>query len=380
MSPSQPAQNSPSSSDAPEISISSPSHAEIAKVAGVSRSMVSAFLSGSQYRSGGKGGIGVGSSSASSIRRACKQLNYFPGDPAMMFRVYPETAPIGLMLTRGTPSGFSSPVHSLIFEGIANRACEEGVDLHNLFYQADFDYLIEPRKLPQSILRGGVKKVIIVGGYFNYTLAYQLLKMGVAVTVVGKAPPIDGISAIVPDFFSAARTAIHSLCEHGHRNIAVVMDHFARPDSYHGRLIRDGCSQAMRDHQIPFDTENIIIHAPLNNSGFESPAEQILNQSPRPTAVYCIHGETARGLATDLSMAGLGIPEDISLMVGDDDMINQNMGRGFSAIHLPYKEMGENAFDEVTHTALEGPPEKQKTVVLPFKLIDRGTVSRIQHS
>lgn len=353
------------------------SHAEIAQEAGVSRSMVSAFLNGTQYRSGEKRGVGVGSASVEKIRAACGRLEYFPADTATLFRVFPEKAPIGLLLERNIPSGFSSPVHALIFEGIANCACDEGIELTNLFYEGTYDYLVDPRSLPGSLLRGAIRKVIVVGGMLNYSLIHQLLAMEVAVVLVGKAPRIPGTVAVVPDFFNASRAALHHLNDYGHKDIAIVMNHFTGPDTYHGRLIRDGCARAMKELEVKFKEEDIVVLNGFGSGSASALAAEILQRKPRPSAIYCLNGETARSLALELAFAGVSIPDDISLIVGDDDLINQLASRRFSSIHLDYRQMGERAFRELNLLAVRGAPEKEDTIVIPFEVMDCGSVRRI---
>lgn len=353
------------------------SHADIARAAKVSPGLVSAFFSGNHYGNERKSGIGISEATRQRIKETCLKLNYVPDNPLGFFRLYPERADVAYLLNQYVTDGFTNPYHSLLFEGFAKSAFELQVDLSNLFFRTDRDYLVTPEGLPNAILRGAIKKVAVTGQPANYSLIYQLLRMEVAVVLVGYSTPIDGVVSVVPDFKEGARLAVHTLYEYGHRRIAVAgYPRNLGRGSYSSRHLIDGLVQGFQEVGLPFD-ENAILEA---ETGCHDVAAQIAKQRERPTALFCLEDQMAREVSLALGALGIRVPDDISILGCNDDRINQENQPGFSSIHLPCRQVGARAFVELNRIASEGRPEKHETIMLPVRYVDNGTVRKLSPS
>ena len=348
------------------------SYAEIARAAGVSPGLISAFFSGNHYSSERKSGIGISPAKRRKIIETCHKLYYIPDTPYAFYRLYPEKADVGVMLNDDVGDGFSNPYHSLLFEGLAKRAIETGVEVSNLFFKGMCDYLVRPEAIPNAIQNGSVNKLAIMSRP-NCSLIYRLLKMDVSLVTVGQAIPMDGVVSVVPDFFEAARIAIHKLHEHGHRTIAIgEFPIMPRPESYNGRELRLGVEQAFRELGMPFN-ESYIFNTP---PGFNHEDLKVfLAQLPLPpTAIFCFDDHLARTVSHALEDAGFSVPGDISLIGCNDDRINREVRPGLSTIHLPCVQVGKRAFDELSRIAVEGRPQQYERIVLPVEFLDRGSI------
>lgn len=349
------------------------SHAEIARAAGVSPGLVSAYFSGNHYGRDRKSGIGIGEATRKKIKETCLKLNYVPDNPLGIYLLYPDKADVGFLLNEVVIEGFANPYHSLVFEGFAKSAFAAEVDLSNLFFRSNHDYLINEDGLPNPILRGAIRKVGITGLPPNYSLIYRLLKMDLALVVVGFAPPIDEVVSVVPDFKESARLAIHTLHQHGHRKIGVAGQFYnTGQDRYNGRLLREGCLQAFQELGLPFEENDFMVFGAKEE--LSEIAGHFRSKPNRPTGIFCMDDQMARVMAQGLQEAGLSVPEDISIIGCNDDRINQELSPNFSSIHLPCREMGQRAFKELNRVAVEGRPKGQEVIVLPVKFVDRGTV------
>ena len=66
----------------------------------------------------------------------------------------------------------------------------------------------------------------------------------------------------------------------------------------------------------------------------------LLRKRIRPTAVICMNDRLAFGAYQALAEAGLGIPQDMSVVSFDDDVIAAWLRPGLSTAALPHEQMG----------------------------------------
>jgi DNA-binding LacI/PurR family transcriptional regulator len=345
----------------------------IAKEAGVSPGLVSAFFSGKHYGPDRKRGIGISEATKEKIRRTCHRLNYIPDNPLGFYRLYPEKADVALLLNEKVGGGgFSNPYHSLIVEGFARVALESQVDLSNLLYRDEHDYLVDPTGLPNSIQRGSIKKVALIGRPLNYSLVYRLFKMDAAIVLAGQSIPMDGLVSVVPDFFAAGKLGIQVLAEHGHREILVGWTHTTDPRTYNGKLLHEGCRVGAEEHGIVLRDDDFIKmgHSP-NYVDALLPA---LSRPKPPTAIFCLEDQLARSVSVSLQNFPSELNSDLAVLGCNDDRINQEQFPRRSTIALPCREVGALAFQEVNRIAVEGRPEGDVTRILPVKYVDNGTL------
>jgi GntR family transcriptional regulator of arabinose operon len=87
---------------------------------------------------------------------------------------------------------------------------------------------------------------------------------------------------------------------------------------------------------IQYDTEN----------KFQKPsiyAEKLLQSSERPTACVCYNDELAIHLFDTVRMAGLRIPDDLSMVGYDDSLLATATEIKLTTIPHPKEEMGKDA-------------------------------------
>lgn len=352
------------------------SHAMIAKEAGVSPGLVSAFFSGNHYTPDRKHGIGISDATREKIRRTCLKLNFVPDDPLGFYRLYPEKADIALLLNdkvRG--GGFSNPYHSLIVEGFARAALETQVDLSNLMYRDDHDYLVDPSGLPNAIQRGSIKKVALIGRPLNYSLLHRLFKMDATVVLAGQAIPMEGLVCVVPDFFEAGRLAMQVLAEAGHRRVVVGWSSSTSRQTYNGRLLREGCLLGADEQGMIFD-EGDFVQLGQGRDCAEALGPYLTRPEP-PTALFCMEDQLAREFNVSRGSFPPELQRELAILGCNDDRINQEQVPRFSSIALPCREVGEMAFRELNRIAVEGRPTSEVVLTIPPRYVDNGTLPRL---
>jgi len=366
-----------SSKKSPPVTPEVVTRAVIAREAGVSPGLISAFFSGTSYSSESPKGIGISPATRKRIKETCVRLNYIPKDPALFARIYPEKGDVAFMLSEHIPDGFANPYFSRALEGIARRAAEAEVSLQTFYFKAKHDYNMDTSKLPAPILSGGIKKVLITGGGTNYSLLIALQKMGVSIVQLSQSGEVPGVLAVVPDYYGGARLAIRKIHEAGHRNIAIVAEGYGLRNTYRGNLVFQGCLDEMKELGIPFKEKDIIVKATSGAEKVSSVLPKLKALSPFPSAIFCMHDWTAQMLIPLLQEEGYRIPDDLSVVGMDDDRNSEIMRPALSTIHVPLRQIGTQAFDELQEISRIGPPENMQTLIMPIEWMERETLRKI---
>ncbi|HEV2348476.1 MAG TPA: LacI family DNA-binding transcriptional regulator [Terriglobia bacterium] len=105
-------------------------------------------------------------------------------------------------------------------------------------------------------------------------------------------------------------------------------------------------------------------------------AHQLLQMSPRPTAIMVGNDEIAYGLWRSFRKAGVGVPDDISLVGFDDRDEALLMDPPLTTVRVQKEEIGETLMKMLLEKLHQ--PEKQfARQVIPTQLIIRGTVKHL---
>jgi len=91
--------------------------------------------------------------------------------------------------------------------------------------------------------------------------------------------------------------------------------------------------------------------------------EQLLNQSPRPTAIFCANDQMAAGVMRIAHERGLRIPEDISIAGFDDMPLASKIWPQLSTIKPPLEEMAKQATMSVIRMAKNELSESESVVI-----------------
>src|SRR5262249_3449802 len=135
--------------------------------------------------------------------------------------------------------------------------------------------------------------------------------LGIPTVLLDHDLHLPQISSVREGSFAAAQLAVGHLASLGHRRIAIP--YWRRTDLNPWRL--DGYRQGMRDaglarkRQWEFAVE-------LTERGAQAATRQLLELSPRPTAIYCFNNTLAKRVIHELREQRLRVPEDISVMGG----------------------------------------------------------------
>lgn len=163
---------------------------------------------------------------------------------------------------------------------------------------------------------------------------------------------------------------IKYLISQGHKKIAFLSDNQSGVDL--ARLT--GYKKALKDAGIKYKSSNFLQIHPKSDEIDESLVE-ICDRSKEFTAIFCVSDLYAVTLISALTDRGINVPEDISIVGFDDNMLAQLHRPALTTVHQDVKAKGITAADTLLKQ-LAG----QKTpnqIKLPTHLVIRDTVRKI---
>jgi DNA-binding LacI/PurR family transcriptional regulator len=147
------------------------------------------------------------------------------------------------------------------------------------------------------------------------------------------------IPSLLIDNQASVYKAVEFLISQGHKEIALLNN---PENTFFAQEIYSGYSQALKDNDISVP-HNLIKHIPPSrNDGYQTTCE-LMGGGNLPSALITANELTAIGAIEALKIAGLFIPEDISLIAYGDSLVSQSSAPKLTTIKLPAKELGSKA-------------------------------------
>ncbi len=160
------------------------------------------------------------------------------------------------------------------------------------------------------------------------------------------------------------------LISQGHKKIAFLSDNMNGVDL--ARL--NGYKKALKDNNIKYSDSNFLKIRPKSDE-VEYSLEEICRRARDFTAIMCVSDLYAITLMAALEDRGISVPNDISIVGFDDNMLGQLHRPALTTVHQDVKEKGIVA----ARTLLKH-LNNQKTpnqILLPTHLVIRDTVKKL---
>lgn len=167
-----------------------------------------------------------------------------------------------------------------------------------------------------------------------------------------------------------AYNAVSHLIENGHRKIAFLSDAVDIVD----RERLKGFQKAVEDAGIVYKDEDFLRLNPWKDK-IEASLDEISNRLKDYTAVFCVSDLYAVQLMTFLNNRGVHVPEDISVVGFDDNLLGKIFRPSLTTIHQDAEKKGTLAAETLI-SMLNG-KEVPKNIVLETNLVVRHTVRNI---
>jgi len=329
-----------------------PTIRDVAKLAGVSKSLVSLVL-----RSSPK----VSDKSRVAVEEAIMELGYRPS--SMARSLVSRHSGVGGIITSNANDVFYADV----VDGVSSYINENAPGLVPLILHGNHEEEDET----------------LASGRFMEMRAEWLMFMGSALpdatleglgretptALIGRWLESDSVDVVVNDDRLGAAMATKHLLDLGHRRIAHITGGAgngsrAREGSFRRTMEEAGC-------------EPTVVEGTYLQPGGAAGARQLLNATgPLPTAIFAANDLAAIGVIDVLKRAGHGVPDDVSVIGYDDIPVAALAPIDLTTINQPAWQMGQTAARLLCARRTSGSLKGQRVLLEPT-LVVRSTTRAI---
>ena len=294
------------------------------------------------------------------ILAAAEKLDAHPNELARSLRLK-TTRTIGLLIP-----DISNPFFAALARQVEQEARAAGYAV--LLADARESVAVEvecARTLCSRCIDGLI--VAPVGGKYGHL--ESLRASGLPITQVDRVFDSFKATAVVIDNFKGALDAVRHLVRRGHQSIACLQGNptssvnFERVRGYKAGLAAAG---------LKF-RKQWLVGGDYSPQRGQAEATRLLASSPRPTAILAMGNLLALGALKTALDQHLRIPDDFALVSFDDAPWATLISPALSVVAQPVEQLGKRAFQEMLAAIAGGKAARVNKVILPAKLIERGS-------
>ncbi len=273
----------------------------------------------------------------------------------------------------------------VVVKGIGNELFSELVEaiqklVAKTRYQLAVDYLDEDNnEVIRAIQLCREKKplgILFLGGNHE-SFARDFDKIDVpCVLVTNDASDLgfDNLSSVCIDTQEAARCAVNTLIDLGHREIAVIGGERVHSDT--GRLRYEGSLQAFREHEVAFDPDRDYRAVRFSYQDGYRATKDLLQNGRKYTAIFAVADVMAMGAIRALWENGLRVPEDVSVLGVDGLPMGTYLIPQLSTVSQPVQIMALRSVEILLKNIEEETQASHH--VIPFDILTRESVRNIR--
>lgn len=333
-----------------------PRLADVAARAGVSATAVSLVLNN-------RPSARMSADAVARIKQAAEELGYRPNPAARSLRMG-RTQTIGFLSDEITVTRYGTEM----IHGVLDEA-------HAAGFQVLISEVGSGDPAPRSAAVATMLDRRPEGIIFGLVRARQIDlpdELATVPHVLVNATTEGDSTSVLPEEFEAGRAVAGALLEAGHRRIAVIGDSGVtsidpRVSCTIGDRFR-GIADAL-DAAGVTDVERVPAGPWEPEAGFRA-LHHLADTGAPPTGVICLNDRLAFGVYEACHQRGLRIPEDLSIVSFDDDVLASYVHPGLTTARIPYLDMGRLALQLLLAGDVSSGVRR-----LPMPLQRRGSVS-----
>ena len=180
----------------------------------------------------------------------------------------------------------------------------------------------------------------------------------------------SGPSVRIDNIGSAEKLTDH-LIDLGHRRIGVIAGLSDNPHSIE-RLA--GYKASLRKAGIPFDPD-LVVNGDFTLWSGQQMAHTLIQREPRPTAIFCMSDQMAIGAIQTIKVAGLHVPNDISVAGFDDIKFAQYWEPQLTTMAQPAEQLGVQSVELLLRIIEGGENLNQTEIILPTEFVARDSTA-----
>ena len=342
--------------------------ADVARSAGVSQTAASFVLSGRREE------MRISAAVEERVLRAVRETGYRPNIVSRSLRT-------GTSHTIGFISDTvaTTPFAGHLIWGALDAAREKGRLLFIGETEGDPDL---EQQLIEAMHDRGVDGIVLASMYTRKIAVPKALTDGPAVLLNAVPATRSAIPSVVPDEVEAGRTVARVLLDAGHSDgiglVGAAPPNRVPKDSLAAVQRLQGITEAL--HEADVDIAGAVPCRDWQPElGYE--ATQRLLKRAKPSALICFNDRVALGAYQALADAGLDVPEDVSVVSFDDDLIASWVRPQLTTVALPHYELGRIAINILLDEDQQLPANGQAVIHrIPMPISERDSVRRLPSS
>jgi LacI family transcriptional regulator len=239
---------------------------------------------------------------------------------------------------------------------------------YTLFIQSISAELRDKAILPHIIENNHIDGIIILS-HISQDYINKVIATGIPTVVIDHHYPNIQADVILTNNRFGAYTAVEHLINLGHKEIGFVGDIEYSP-SYFERL--EGYHLALRSHNIEPSREFILSNAQENEEFIDAAIKGLDKQ---PTAWFCVNDGFGYLVSTGLQKSGIKVPDMASVVSFDNGQLSQIASPKITTMDIDLEYYGRRAIEQLLYR-IENPNESFQEILLPAKLIQRGSSAK----
>lgn len=322
-----------------------PTILDVARRAGVSKSLVSLVMRGSPQ---------VSAEKRAAVLAAAEEIGYRPNAAARAL-VRRRSQIVGVLI-----SDLHNPFFAEVVDGIDAALAE--VDYRTLLNTGNRVVAREMQAV-DTLLELRIDGLIL-GSPAVASDVIEAAGQTVPTVVVGMVPEAPDVDTVTNDDRMGARLVVDYLAELGHDAIAHIhggpgAGAATRRKGYEDAMTRRGCAPR-------------VVEGSFTEEGGVSGMRELLDRGSLPTAVFVANDYAALGVLDVLDDAGLDVPGDMSVVGYDNVRMVDHRRIGLTTVDQPRFDMGHIAATLLLERLEEGRTDLRH-IVVPPKLVVRDT-------
>jgi DNA-binding LacI/PurR family transcriptional regulator len=326
-----------------------PTIEDVARKAGVSKSLVSLVMRGGRHVSEGR---------RAAVVAAVARLGYRPNAMARGLKER-RTRLIGVLV-----SDLHNPFFADVVAGVQDQAARAG---YRVIVTTSDRSPAQEEVAIETLLQLRVDGLILSGLLVESRLIVDSSRE-VPVVLVGRPAKATSLDSVTNDDRAGALAVVQHCASLGHRRIA----HIDGGQGAGADARRRGYEDGMR--QLRLSKYMQVVPGAFTEDAGHSGALRLLDQRPRPTAIFASNDLAAIGALNAWEERGLRVPDDVSLAGYDNTSLAALRHISLTTVHQPRLEMGQMSVATLLERLHEGRTRSRRAVLSP-SLVVRGTTA-----
>jgi DNA-binding LacI/PurR family transcriptional regulator len=328
---------------------------DIARELGISPSTVSKAL---------KGHHDISSSTKQSVKELAEKWNYKPDQIALSLKSGLSKT-IGVIVPEIVHYFFST-----VISGIEDYAYDHGYNV--MFCQSSESYTREVKAV-DTLLSNRVDGILISLSKETDNCSHlrKIQEDGMALVFFDRVCDDIDTDKVIVDDEAGAYEAVKHLINSGCKNIVHLS---TSPHLSIGKNRKEGFERALREHNMPLNSDNIIRCDSMEDAAKIVPG--LLNRTNKPDGIFAVNDLTAAAAMKIIINLGFKIPEDIAVVGFTSGLISELTNPTLTSVEQHGYQIGKEAVRMLIDRLEKKHDLPSQTEIIKTELVIKGSTRK----